>query len=584
MKKKMSKISEIRRTSRVNLLLTISLVVMINILSGYKFKRIDLTSEKRFTLNEATVSLLKKLDDVVYVKVYLEGDLPPGYKRLSNATREILDEFRSYNRNIEYEFINPSEGKTEKEKKAIYKDLLQQGLIYTTPIEQKDAGVSQVLIWPGALITYKNKTIPVQLLNSKSYSNEEEMISRSINDLEYELTNSLRKIKTANKNAIAFIEGHGELDSLKTKDISYALSEYYTIKRVRIDSNLSSLVNRSQKGDSFYFYPKYKAIIIAKPDSAFSEKDKFIIDQYIMRGGKVLWLVDRVNASMDSLGIYSSELVYPKELNLDDQFLRYGVRVNANLLMDLRSSGIPLVTGQVGNQPRMKFFRWYYFPLAIPSSKHPIVHNLNGIKFQFVGSIDTLTAEGIQKTILLTGSKRTKLINAPGRISLNILREKPDPEIYSSSNIPLAVLLEGKFSSHFVNFRNDLRADPRIGFLPKAVKSTAMIVVADGDVISNEVSKTTGKILPLGYDKFTGEMFGNKDFVLNCLNYLCDDSGLIAVRSREIKVRLLDDAKIKSSLPEIQVKNVLIPILILIALGFFIVILRKRLYGNKQTV
>lgn len=570
-----------KRNAIIQLVLVFLLVILFNILAGFAFRRFDLTAEKRFTLNPATISLIEKLDDIVYIKVYLEGDLPAGYKRLSNATREILDEFRSYNTQVEYEFINPSEGKTEKERKAVYQELMKQGLYYTTPVEQKEAGVSQVLIWPGALITYKNKTIPLQLLNSRSYSNEQEMISRSITDLEYELTNTIRKLRTNIKPAVAFIDGHGELDSLETKDISVSLEEYYQVKRIRIDSNLTSLVNRSEQGGSNKFYPRYKAIIIAKPDSAFSEKDKFIIDQYIMRGGKVLWLLDRVNASMDSLQVYSSDLVYPSELNLDDQLLRYGARVNTNLLMDLRSASIPLVTGRIGNQPRMNFFRWYYFPLSIPGSNHPIVHNLNAIKFEFAGSIDTLNVSGIKKTVLLSSSKRTQLINAPGRISLNILKEKPDPNIYRYQNIPMAVLLEGRFTSHFQNFRNDLRSDARIGFLPQAEKETAMIIVGDGDIACNSVSKTTGRILPLGYDKFTGELFGNKDFLLNCINYLCDDSNLIAVRSREVKVRMLDEARIKSSTAEIQIQNVFIPVLLFILVGVLITFARKRKFGKS---
>lgn len=571
-----------RRAAWLNLALVLALVVLLNLISVFVFKRFDLTAEKRFTLNEHTVKLLSDLDDIVYVKVYLEGDLPQGYQRLRNATREMLDEFRAYNKQIEYEFINPSAASDKKEREAVYKQLLNEGLQYTTPVEQKDAGMTQTLIWPGALITYRNKTIPLQLLQSKTYKSEGEMISRSVNDLEYGLTNSIRKLRTIIKPTIAFIEGHGEYDSLRTWDITRALREYYIVERVRIDSQLNSLVNRTVKGDSNIFYPRYKAIIIAGPDSAFSEKDKFIIDQYIMRGGRVLWMLDRVNASMDSLGQQSSALVYPRELNLDDILLRYGVRVNANLLMDLRSASIPLVTGQVGNQPRMSFFRWFYFPLAMPTSHHPVVNNLNAIRFEFASSLDTLEAPGIRKTVLLTGSKRTHLINTPARISLNILREEPDPQVYSKSGVPLAVLLEGRFESGFRNFRNDLRSDARIGYLPIAQKPGAMIVVGDADVIRNGYNATSGKIQALGYDKYTKELFGNLDFMVNCVNYLCDDSGLISVRSRNVEVRLLDVARIKSERSRLNLINVGAPVLSFMILGMALMYIRRRRYSARK--
>jgi ABC-2 type transport system permease protein len=582
MKPKKNRQQNIRKAASVNLLLVIILVVLSNLISSFIFKRFDLTAEKRFTLDDHTVGLLEELDDIIYVKVYLEGELPAGYQRLRNATREMLDEFRAYNKYIEYEFINPSAGSNEKERKAVYQQLMQEGLTYTTPVEQKDAGLTQTLIWPGALVTYRNKTIPLQLLKSKTYRNEEEMISRSVSDLEYELTNAIRKLKTTIKPSIAFIEGHGEFDTLKTYDITNALREYYIVERVRIDSQLNSLVNRSEKGDSNIFYPRYKAIVIAGPDSAFSEKDKFIIDQYLMRGGRVLWLFDKVHASMDSLGQQSSALVYPKDLNLDDMLFRYGVRVNANLLLDLRSASIPLVTGQVGNQPRMRYFRWFYFPLSLPSTRHPVVNNLNAIKFEFASSIDTLESPGIGKTVLLTGSKRTQLINTPARISLNILREEPDPSVYNKSAVPLAVLLEGRFDSHFRNFRNDLKKDDRFGFLPKAVKSTAMIVIGDADVIRNGYSSSSGKIVPLGYDKYTGELFGNRDFLVNCVNYLCDDSGLISVRSRNVEVRLLDDARIKSERLRLNTINVAVPVLIFLSLGLVLVYIRRRKYSFEK--
>lgn len=581
-KKKEYKPSQNKRAAITNLILLVVALVLVNIFAGFVFTRLDLTAEKRYTLNPATISMLKKLPDIVYVKVYLKGDLPANYRRLSNATKEMLDEFRAYSNNIEYEFINPSESSDEKERRAIYQQLLKEGLTYTTPVEEKEAGLSQKLIWPGALVTYRNKTMPLQLLKSQTYRNEEEMVSRSINDLEYELTNIIRKLGTVLKPRIAFLEGHQELDSLQTMDMSMALEEYYNVERIRLDSNLTSLVERSERDDSISFFTLYKALIIAKPQQPFSEKDKYLIDQYIMRGGKVLWLIDRVQASMDSLNNTSTELVYPLDLNIDDQLFKYGARINPNLVMDLRSASIPLVTGRVGNQPRMQFFKWYYFPLSLPASNHPVVNNLNAIRFEFAGSIDTVGAPGIKKTVLLSSSVRSQVINAPARISLNILREQPDPSIYRLKNIPLAVLLEGRFESNFKNnIRQEIRDNKKFGFLEQAEKPGKMIIVADGDVIRNNVSATTGRLSPLGYDRYTGELFGNKDFLLNCVNYLCDDSGLIGVRSRTAKLRMLDDARIKKERASIQVRNVVIPILILFAGGIALNFIRRRRYGRQ---
>jgi ABC-2 type transport system permease protein len=573
-----------KRIAVVNLLLILSVLILLNIAGAFKFIRFDLTSEKRYTLNPATIDLLENLDDIVYFKVYLEGDLPANYKSLRNSTKEMLDEFRAYSSFIEYEFINPSEADSEEEKKAVYRQLIEDGLVYTNPIEEKASGVSQTLIWPGAVVRYRGRSFPLQLLRTQTYANEEQLINRSINDLEYEMTNVIRKLQTVVKPRVAFIEGHGELDSTDTKDITLALSEYYTVERTRIDSNLTSLVFRDEKGDSIRFIPRFKAIIIAKPEQVIPEKDKFIIDQYIMRGGKVLWLVDRVKADMDSMSVYSSKLVYPLDLNLDDQLFKYGARINANLVADLRSSVIPLVVGRVGNQPRFQPKRWPYFVLSFPDSKHPVINNLNASRFEFVSTVDTVDAPGIKKTILLKTSKRSRDVNTPARISLNILREEPDPRQYPKSGLPIAVLLEGKFTSVFSNrLVASLLSSNEIGYLEKAEKPGAMIVVGDGDVIKNGVNRSTGQIIPMGFDRYTGELFGNRDFILNCVNYLCDDTGLIAVRSRDVQLRLLDVTKIKASRTLIQMQNVVFPIALILLAGAIIILLRRKHFSKTKT-
>lgn len=572
-----------RNSAIINLVLILIILVMLNIAGAFSFFRLDLTTEKRYTLNPATISMLENLEDIVYFKVYLEGDLPSNYKSLRNSTKEMLDEFRAYSSFIEYEFIDPSDAASEDEKKAVYRQLLEDGLLYTNPIEENASGVSQSLIWPGAVVRYRGRSMPLQLLRTQTYASEEELINRSINDLEYETSNVIRKLQTIVKPRIAFIEGHGELDSNATKDLTIALEEYYSVSRLSIDSNLTSLVFRDDKKDSIRFIPRYKAIIIAKPEQPIPEKDKFIIDQFVMRGGKVLWLIDRVKANMDSLSVYSSKLVYPSDLNIDDQLFKYGVRINANLIADLRSSVIPLVVGRVGNQPRFAPKRWPYFVLSLPDSKHPVVNNLNATRLEFASTIDTVDAPGIKKTVLLKSSKRSRDINTPARISLNILREEPDPRQYPKSGLPLAVLLEGRFKSIYSNrLLPALKESNEIGYLDQSINPTAMIVVADGDIIKNGINPSNGQIIPAGFDRYTGELFGNRDFILNCMNYLCDDSGLIAVRSRDVKLRLLDAPKIKANRTMIQMQNVALPIALILLAGALVITLRKRHFSKSK--
>lgn len=574
---------DFKKAAIINTLLLLALLILANVLSTVKFSRIDLTAEKRFSLNNNTIDLIESLDDYVFVKVYLHGDLPAPYRKLRTEMQQMLNEFRAYSKNIQYEFINPSASSDQKERNAIYKQLNESGLTYTTPVEEKESGVSQRIIWPGAILSYRNKSVPLNLLSSQTYASEEAMIGQAVTNLEYALTNAIRKLSVKLRPRIAFIEGYGMLDSMRTKDISMAFSEYYDVERVRIDSTLSALLYRNPEGDSVKISPRFRCVIIAKPQEAFKEKDKYMLDQYVMHGGRILWLLDAVHADMDSLSTGNTAMVFPNNLNLDDQLFKYGVRINPNLVMDLRAASIPVVTGVIANQPRYQPFKWFYFPLSFPVSNHPIVNNLNPVRFEFAGNIDLVGNEQIKKTVLLSSSPRSKLTPAPARVSLNILKESPQPEQYVSGELPLAVLLEGNFTSLYKNRPLDpqdlLRNNKSIGFRQEGV-SSKMIVVADGDVIKNFYNPINGKIAPLGLDRYTGEIFGNKEFLLNAMNYLCDDSGLISIRSRTIRLRLLDETKVKMQLLSIQLKNILIPIALVIVLGIAIFSIRKRRFAR----
>jgi gliding-associated putative ABC transporter substrate-binding component GldG len=554
----------LRKQSIVRLVSGLFLLLALNVLADFYFLRFDLTAEKRYSISESSKKLAGKLSDVVYVKVYLDGDLPPGFKRLRNATQEMLDEFRIYaGDNIEYSFIDPAAGKGEKERLELYKQLAKKGLFPTNLEVQEDGKKSEKIIFPGALVTYGNAEVPLQLLKSQMGSSSEEMLNSSVEGLEYEIASAIRRLTQPIAKHIGFLRGHGEADNEHITDAARSLSEYYKVDTVLIAEQLGSLSG-------------FDALIIAKPLLPFSEKDKFILDQFIMKGGKVLWLLDGMAIDMDSLTQNSTTIAMPAQLNLEDQLFRYGARVNPDLLMDLQAGPIPVVTGYTGNTPRQELFPWPYFPLTQPSGSHPIVNNLNLVKSEFGSSVDTIEVPDVRKTILLTTSDYARIQMPPARVSLNILQQEPDQRQYNKRGIPFAVLLEGRFTSNFRNRIPDaIRESKEIDFRETG-DSTRMIIVGDGDVVVNHVSKQ-GALYPLGYDRFTRQSYGNRNFILNCIDYLCDDSGVIGLRGKEIRLRLLDQAQLEES-DWVRWANVLSPLLLLIIAGTVHHRLRKSKY------
>jgi ABC-2 type transport system permease protein len=582
--KKVSSISKKKKIKRNNifaLFLSLLIIILVNVIGNFVFTRFDLTTEKRYTLSDATRKFLKDIDDVVYFQVYLEGDFPASFKRLRNATREMLDEFRAYNDNIQYKFINPSEGKDKKAVQGLYKQLMQKGLEPTELNQNTAEGNSQQVIFPGAIVSYKGKEMPLQLLMSQQGTPPEQVLNNSIQGLEYNMANVIRKLSVGTKQRIAFLQGHGELDKLRLADISYSLSDYYAIDFVTIDGKLNSLSIRDSAKKELI--NKYQAIIIAKPDSAFPEKDKYMIDQFIMRGGKVIWFIDPVFASMDSLQAHNETVGFARSLNLEDMLFQYGVRINTNLVLDMSCVKIPVVTGDYGGQPQQNFLPWYYFPTVLPTINHPIVNNLNAIRCEFVSSIDTVGDRDIKKTILLATSKYSRPVNTPCRISLDLLGEKLDEKFFNKPYKSIAVLLEGNFKSVFLNrLPMDIMQDKeKYDYRPES-KANKMIIISDGDIIKNQLHYSKGYPLPLGYDQYTNEMYGNKDFVLNAIDYLCDESGLITVRSRELKLRLLDKTKIAKSKFAIQLFNTAIPIIVVLLFGAGWIMIRRRIFTRVK--
>ncbi|HXP50557.1 MAG TPA: gliding motility-associated ABC transporter substrate-binding protein GldG, partial [Bacteroidia bacterium] len=401
-------------------------------------------------------------------------------------------------------------------------------------VKDNSGGNSEQIIWPSAMLTYAGRDMPINVLQTQMDVDPEAQLNNSIEALEYNIDNAFHKIDLKMRPIVAFLQGQGEPDSLHLAGAINALSEYYDVRLLPINHQLNGL-------------QLCKALIIAKPLTPIDNKDAYIIDQFIMKGGKVLWLIDPMYAPMDSLSRNGMTISFKNDLNIDDPLFRYGVRLNSNLVLDMQSSAIPLNSAFPGESPRIQLYPWPYEPLVSPTSNHPIVRNLNLVEFRYASTIDTIEQPGIKKTILLTTSKLTRLLNAPARISFDIVRMKPDPKQYDQGFQPLAVLLEGKFTSAFKD-RVNMSPDTLklLGYLDHSV-NTSMIVVSDGDVVINEVERNKNQAYPLGYDgytyKVTNQMYGNKDFIVNCMNYLCGDSALLSVRTKQLKLRLLDREK-----------------------------------------
>lgn len=572
----------LKKNQLISFAITLIIIVVVNVISSFIYTRFDLTSEKRYTLSDTSKEILRNLDDYVYFRVYLEGEFPAGFKKLRKETKEMLDEFRAYSKFVDYDFINPSESNDAAERSETYKLLYQSGLNPTElSIPTKD-GAQQIVIWPCALVSYQNKELPLDLLETQFGKSSETTLNNSAQNLEYKFISAIKDLSQHQKPSIAFIEGHGELTENEVYDITNTLSKKYSVKRVAINEQITSLNRRSETSDSsILINSNYDAIVIAKPTKPFSEKDKFIIDQYVMRGGKVLWLVDPVFASMDSLQSSESTMGNSLNLNLDDMFFKYGLRLNKNLLLDYNSAAIALRTGQMGGQAQIEYYRWYYFPLLNSASNSNIVKNINPIKADFISSIDPVMSDSdVQKIPLLKTSDYTKISAAPVFISLSMLRQTPDKRMFSQKGQNVAYLLKGTFESLYANrITTAMMESEEIGFKDVS-EPTSMIVVADGDIIRNQFHIPKGYPLPLGLDQYTQVTYGNKDFIENAISYLVDGEGLIGIRSRELKIRLLDTNKVNSNSILWQVVNVVLPSVVVIVFGFILALIRKRKYAK----
>ena len=565
-----TKNSSVKKRNTSALLLTLVFLVLINLVGSYFFFRLDLTTEKRYSLNPATLQLLENLDDRVHIKVYLEGDFNPAFTRLRNETRELLDEFRAYSeKDFSYEFINIYDEENKKELESIQRQLYTKGIVPTELNIKSDKGNTNMIIFPGAIVHYKGKETVWQIFKQQVGVHPDVCINNSVQGLEYELSNCIRILGMKEKPRVAFIQGHGELDTLETSDMHMALREYYDVDYLEINHRLKALNG-------------YKAIIVAQPDSAFDEKDKFIIDQFVMKGGKILWCLDQVYTNDDSLSMRGYTLGLSSDKNLDDLLFGYGVRINNNLVTDLQCTQIPINKGFKKGQPDFQMYPWFYNPLVLPSSNHPITKNLDLIRFEFCNSIDTISTVGLKKTILLSSSKYSRVQTTPARVSLAMASMKPSEKIFNQSNLTLSVLVEGNFKSIYKNrLATQIAKDSAIGFVSEGKKS-AMIMVSDGDIIRNRFNKNNLSFYQMGYDRYMRQTFANKVFLLNCMNYLCDGEDLLSIRSREVKLRLLDKKRVKASKVKWQLINTLLPISLIIVSGFVLSSWKRRKYSSSS--
>jgi len=554
----------------LSILFFISTVVAVYFISEKYFFRLDLTSEKRYSISDNTKRLLKGLDDEITFKIYLDGDLNSGFLRLRKATREMLDEFSAYSRNLKYEFINPSAASTSNEREKKYEELAKRGIRGIMVHEKDKEGKNiQKVVFPWIEISYKGKTFPVNLLKNLPGKSGEENLNISIQNLEFELTDAIRLLTAKEIQKIAFIEGHGELPEIFTFDISKTLSRYYQVDRGVI-GNDPDILN------------PYSAIIIAGPQQKFPEKDKYIIDQYIMRGGKVLWMVDGVRVSLDSLSLYSETMAIPLDVNLSDQLFKYGVRINPVLVLDVQSILIPVNMAAEGEPAKFEPAPWFYSPLLLTSPEHPVTRNVTPVKAEFASSLDFVGEDlPVKKDVLLFTSTGTRLQATPSLVSMDIINIEKSGYFFNTRNAFVAVSMEGVFPSVFTNRMIPEGVRTKEKTLTES-KSTKMIVVADGSIIRNDVQGygENTSIIPLGFDRYMNQQFGNKDFILNAVNYLTDDEGWMALRSREIKLRLLNKPAIIGLRKFWQVSNVVLPLVFLALFGVVSYFIRKKRYAS----
>ncbi|MEO9476156.1 MAG: gliding motility-associated ABC transporter substrate-binding protein GldG [Cyclobacteriaceae bacterium] len=550
---------------RLNLVLQIALTVLgvwlVFQLSNQFRVRVDMTEENRFSLSDQTKNLLERLDEDVYVEVYLAGELPSNFLRFQKSIRETLEEFSIYAQtNINYKFIDPSVAQSAKARNKYYQDLIQRGLQPTNLNYTQDGQTSQKWVFPGLILSYHGQEIGINLLKGNRTTSPEEMINQSIEGLEYELASGLIQLSELRRKRVGLVVGHNEPDTAQLAGFTNLVLSKYDLFRLNLPEKKSPIVG-------------YDLLVVAKPTSKFSNREKYLLDQYLMKGGKLLFFLDALRVNMDSAS-GDGTVAIPYETNLADMLFKYGVRINQDYVVDLNCGDFPIVAGNIGNQPQIRMLPWPYFPIITNYGDHPVVKNLDAVMVRFGSTIDTVKAIGVKKTPLMLTSAHTKVLGSPVQVSFNDLKSELLPDKFQSGPKPVGYLLEGAFTSLYKN-----------KFPPKGMSRNEMIedgvdskvvVIADGDLIRNELSLEDGKPLALGMEPYSQAQYANEDLILNLIDYLMDDEGIIQSRTKEIKIRPLDKVKVKEERLKWQVVNLGAPVLLLLLFGVAKAIVRKK--------
>ena len=539
-------------------------LVLINLLTSKQFYRLDLTEEKRYSIKSETHKLLQGLEDEVHVEVFLEGKLNSNFQRFQKSILETLEEFKIYSDNkISYSVTDPSLAMSEKARTEFMADLSARGIQPTNIIDSRDGKREEQIIFPGVIVSYEGVELGVMLLKGNKAGTPDEEINQSIEGIEYELASAIYNLVNTERKQVGFVYGHGELDSLESTSFRNDLLETYDVHPIKLDESKD--------------LKKYDVLIIAKPTQAFSELDKFRLDQYVMRGGRILFLIDKLEASMENAS-RDDYFANPYNLNLDDQLFKYGVRLNPNLVLDRRSGMYPVITGQSDGKPKVQLMEWPFFPLISKFANHPITRNLDAVLSKFCSSIDTVKATGVKKTPLLMTSPYARTVSAPVHINVNELRKNLRDEDFNTPAIPIAFLLEGKFTSLYKNrFAPDSTSQKE---QLNESTLTKMVIISDGDIARNEVNPRSRQAQPVGFDPMMNYTFANRDFLLNTLSYLTNENGLIQARTKQVKIRPLDQVRIQGNRIKWQAINLVAPIVLLISYGVIRLYLRKRRFAK----
>ncbi len=563
-----------RLEENIQYFIGIGILLALTLLGRFVFLQWDLTEENRYTLTKPTQELLKELDEPIYVSVLLEGEFPAGFKRLQRATSEMLNEFQKKNGLIQYAFDDPRAGDVEMQN-ARAQELAKDGIIPTRLRIRESGEATDKLIYPYAIFRYGSEMAVVNLLeNERPGVDSEWILNNSITLLEYKFANAIQKLRESRKANIIFVKGHDELAIQQTSWLEKELRRSYNTAHVDLDT----VVRIPEEID---------LMIVARPRSAFSTHELFLIDQYLVNGGNSIFLIDALDVSLDSINQSQDFLPQAFALDLDPLFFRLGLRIEPNLLLDLECTRIPLVVGDLGGRPQTELFPWYYHPLLSPKSDHPIVKDMDRVNFFFPSTIDTIQSRpGLSKTILLTSSEYSRTQRIPVRLNFEILRYEPDVASFNNGNQAVAVLVEGEFSSMFENrITEELLALTRQVNVEFRVtnKASKTLVVSDGDLAKNLYNAETGDIRELGYNKFENFVFqGNQTFLLNAIEYMLDENGILAARGKEIKLRMLDTVRAKEESMKWQLLNIGVPVLLVIFGTVLFNYMRKKKYGSAK--